>query len=712
MKVVKENGSFKVIPSAGGLATGLDSLETSLERHWVGWPGIHLDDGEEKIKIDHLLQKKNYHPVDLSPEQIENYYEGYGNSVLWPLCHYFPNYIEHEDKYRQAYYEVNALFCEAASKVIEPGDMVWVHDYHLMLLPKIIRDRIRDVSIGYFHHIPFPSYELFRTLPERADILKGLLGADLIAFHTHGYMHHFIRAVYRVLNLDCDLDEIFLDGRVACTNAFPMGINYEKYHDAILRPGIRRKAEKLRKGFGNGKLILSVDRLDYSKGILTRLKSFDGFLEHYPQYREKVSLVIVVAPSREHVAKYSVLKEEIDRTVGGINGKYSTVDWRPVYYFYRTFGFNGLIPLYYIADAALITPLRDGMNLVAKEYIAAKRDTPGVLILSEMAGASVELADALIVNPSDSREIENAIATAMEIPVDRQMEALRAMQKIVSEQTVGRWAADFMAELAGVKAKNDLLHQKVVKKKNFDTIKGAYDKALNRLIILDYDGTLTPFSKDPKDAVPSPELIDLLLRLAGDLRNRVVISSGRDRQTLDLWLGSLPVGLSAEHGAFYKEHGTWHHRLPNAKWDEEISEIIRRIVKRTPRSEMEVKDTALVWHYRNVDVWLAELRVTELINALINPCFRRNLQIMKGNRIVEVKPAGVGKGVEAERLVSEGNYDFIMAIGDDTTDEEMFLALPARAITIKVGKSSNAARYYFPSQPQTVSFLDKLTGTR
>lgn len=709
LKIVGDDNNHKVIPSPGGLSTGLDSLETKIDKHWVGWPGMYLEEGNEKEIINRQLQEQNFHPVYLSPEQIEDYYEGFSNSVLWPLCHYFSSYIHYENKYWEAYKEVNTLFCKAALEIIEPEDIVWIQDYQLMLLPQMIRDQVSDISIGYFHHIPFPSYELFRGILERADLLNGLLGADLVAFHTHSYMRHFISAVYRVLKLDCKLDEIQMDRRVVDVDAFPMGINYDTYHNALLDPAIKKNAEELRASFGSGKLILSVDRLDYSKGIIIRLKAFEEFLENNPEYLGQVSLVMVVAPSRDNVDIYTELKNEIDMKVGAINGKYSSIDWTPVYYFYQAFNSEELAALYHIADIALVTPLRDGMNLVAKEYIATKRENEsGVLILSEMAGASIELSDAIIVNPTDTKEIEKAILQALEMPIADQLEAIAAMQEIISTQTVKQWAKDFIEELTSIKEKNDALQQKIVEKDNFEIIKQAYDKTKNRLIILDYDGTLAPFYKEPMQAYPTPNLLKILEELSSDSRNHVVISSGRNKQTLDKWLGDLPIGLAAEHGAFYKEDGIWHQMSQNQEWDEEILNIIKQTVKRTPKSKLEMKDTALVWHYRNVDVWLADLRVTQLINALLNPCARHNLQIMKGNKIVEVKSGDISKGSEANRLIDKGNYDFIMAIGDDTTDEEMFMALPQEAITIKVGQSSNAAIYNLPTQKQTLLFLQKL----
>lgn len=357
LTVTQKNDKYKITPSAGGLTTGLHSLETKMEKHWVGWPGIHFENDIAQIRIESQFRKHQFHPVYLTPDLVENYYEGYSNSIIWPSSHYFFSYVQHKDEYWEAYKEVNQLFCEKTLEIFEPGDIIWVQDYQLMLLPGLLRKVIPNACIGYFHHIPFPSYELFRCLPERSEILKGLLGADLIAFHTHSYMRHFISAIYRILKLDCVFDEIYVENRVINVDAFPMGINYQQFHDAIQEVSIKRKADKFRENFGAGKLILSVDRLDYTKGILTRLQSFDKLLADCPQYREKVSLAMIVSPSRDSVERYAHLKEEIDKAVGSINGQYSTLGWRPVYYFYRSFKFEELAALYNIADIGLVTSL-------------------------------------------------------------------------------------------------------------------------------------------------------------------------------------------------------------------------------------------------------------------------------------------------------------------------------------------------------------------
>ena len=710
LKVTRsEDNGFVYERSEGGLATGLGSLQDFTDRHWIGWPGIFSEVEEDKTEINSVMLKDKFHSVFLSEEQIQNYYEGYSNSMIWPLCHYFYTYIQYESKFWDAYQEVNRLFCEEAAKLVKPGDMVWVQDYQLMLLPGMLREKIEGIGIGYFHHIPFPSYELFRVLPERAEILKGLLGADLIGFHTYDYMRHFIDASYRVLGLDCELDEIQVGDRIAHVDAFPMGINYELHYNAILEESVQKIAKQHLENFGNHKLALSIDRLDYSKGILHRLKGFALFLEHHPEYRGEVSLVMVVVPSRDNVDRYADLKTKIDEMIGALNGLYSSLNWSPVYYFYRGIPFDELMALYNIAHFALVTPLRDGMNLVAKEYVAAKRDSPGVLILSEMAGAAAELKEALIINPNDIEQIEGALLSAMLMPEPEQKKRMQKMQKTIARQSVNKWAQDFVTELNVIKAKNILLQNKKIGEETLKQIKALYKKGRKRLLILDYDGTLVPLVKQPELAIPEEQLIQTLKSLADDKRNTVVISSGRDTDFLDKWFGELGVELAAEHGAFYKDNGEWKENEQTKFFtdDEEVLNIMQQIVDKTPGSRIEVKKTSLVWHYRNCDKWLADLREKQLINALMRPCARLNLQTMRGNKVVEVKTIGFNKGTEALRLLGNDDYDFIMAMGDDVTDEDMFHALPEDAVTIKVGSISSMAKFSMPQQDANI-FLNSI----
>ena len=713
VKAVHRDGAYLFTRSEGGLATGLHALHTRYEKHWIGWPGVDVETDEDRRSIREELAKMNFHPIFLTPEQIANYYEGYSNSTIWPLCHYFFAFTRYRKDFWEAYRKVNALFCEEILRRIEPDDIVWVQDYQLMLLPGLLREHRPALRIGYFHHIPFPSYELFRILPERADILRGVLGADLVAFHTHDYMRHFIGTAERVLHIDFRLDETQIGNRCVRVDALPMGIDYAAFHGISSNAGAQPLIAKTREQFGDRKLILSVDRLDYSKGILHRLRGFGSFLERYPEYRGQATLAMVIVPSRDRVNSYADLKTEIDKEIGAINGRYSTMEWTPVRYFYHGFSFEELAAMYYVADVALVTPLRDGMNLVAKEYVAVKNDNPGVLILSEMAGAAVELADALPINPNDTEQIAAAIHRALTMPVEEQLRRIERMQAVVSTQTVNKWAADFMKELADVCRRNEAVRRKRLTSETVATeIVGPYRRAKRRLLLFDYDGTLAPIRSRPEEAVPSHRLCELLRTLGTDAANRVVICSGRDSGTLEKWFGGLPVSLAAEHGAFYKDRGAWRCNIRPASWDPKLSALLEHFARKTPRSRIERKQTALAWHYREADSWLGQLRAQQLVNALMPLCARLNLHILQGDKVVEIKSPRFTKGSETLRLLRQERYDFILALGDDTTDDDMFAALPPRALSIKIGNASEHARYNMPEQSEVVPLLELLARDR
>ena len=713
IKIIKdESDEFKLVKSEGGLATGLDSLDMpNIERHWIGWPGMEVKEPKVRNKLEKILGKYNYHPVYLSEKQINQYYEGYSNSILWPLFHYFYSFVEYDDRDWKTYKLVNEKFYEEASKIIRPGDIVWVQDYHLMLLPKLLRDGLKDVKIGYFHHVPFPSYELFRVLPERAELLTGLLGADLIGFHTSDYMRHFASTIYRVLKLDIKLDCVSLGHHKAYMNSFPMGINYRLYHDTALKPNVQKHISELKRNYGkDNKLILSVNRLDYSKGILHQIKGFNLFLKNHPEYRGTVSLMMIIVPSRDNVNKYSSLKKTIDEKIGSINGKYSNVNWVPIYYFYQSFDLENLIAMYAMADIALVAPLRDGMNLVSKEYVAVTGEGHGVLILSEMAGAAAELFDAISINPNDVKEIERAIWKALCMPLEEQDLRMKRMQAVLSKQTVNKWASDFISNLIEVCDKNIQMNQKEINSSTTKLMRSVYRKASRRLLVFDYDGTLTGFKSNPEDAYPDDQLLHFLKKAAADRKNHIIITSGRDKDTLEKWFGNLNIDLVAEHGAAYKEKGKWNELIQNVVWDDEIIHILHEFVDKTPGSRIEMKKTGLVWHFRSVDDWLAVLRERQLINALIAPCNRYGLQMMRGNKILEIKYPIYSKGNEIKRLLSKEHYDFILTMGDDVTDEDMFMAVPPNGYSIKIGSTSDNAKYSITLQTDVLPFLYQLCG--
>jgi len=687
ISVGKREGRFHFRQSPGGLAVGLASMPDSLERLWMGWPGVSSErlKPEEKDHVRDLLAEENCTPVFLSQRQIDQYYLGFCNKTIWPLFHYFQTRTVFEERFWKSYKQVNHLFCDEVLRVARPGDSVWVHDFQLMLLPRLLREEIPELNIGYFLHIPWPSFEVFRLLPWREEILSGLLGADLIGFHTYDYVRHFLSSVSRIAGLEHTLGEVNVDNRVAKVDAFPMGIDYEKYAGAINDPEVKKEVDKIYKTVGKRKLVISIDRLDYTKGIVERLEAFDWFLSTNPQYKGKVTLVIVAVPSRTGIEDYKLLRERLEQLVSRVNGEHGALGYTPVWYLYRFMPFQKLTALYNVADAALITPLRDGMNLIAKEFIATKADGHGVLILGEMTGAASELGEALIVNANDKMAIVRALKEALEMPLQEQCERNRLMQERLQRYGITRWCKDFLHCLTEVKAKQQEMGIRKLSAAARETLTQQYAGSKRRLLLLDYDGTLVSFKGRPGKAGPDPELIDILNALAQDKRTDVAIISGRDKNTLEAWLGELDLCLVAEHGGWIRE-------------------------AERPGSLVEEKDFSLVWHYRRADPALADVRTHELRDALVNMTENMDVGVFEGSRILEIRKHGINKGRAAEHLIGLRCRDFLLAAGDDYTDEEMFAVMPKEAYSIKVGFSISRARFNVAGVQDVRSLLQTLRG--
>jgi len=707
----KRKGNLHFVPSVGGLATGLGSFHKSYNSIWIGWPGIdseQIEGEEEDIKA--RLQSERCYPVFLSRNDIEDYYHGFCNKTIWPLFHYFTEYVVYSKNLWQAYERVNEVFSNTVVKVAEPGDIIWVQDYHLMLLPKLLRERLPEAAIGVFLHIPFPSFEIFRLLPWRKQILDGLLGADLTGFHTYEYVQHFLDSVHRLLGNEAVMGQITGADRVIKADAFPMGIDYRRYSNAAQGSKVRAEMSRFHKRLGNRTIILSIDRLDYTKGIPQRLEAFSIFLERHPEYREKLVLIQVLVPSRTKVEHYAALKKRVDELVGAINGKYGSLGWTPIWYLYRSLPFHSLIALYNIADIALVTPLRDGMNLIAKEYIATKTDGRGSLILSETAGAAKELGEGIIINVNDQEEIVQALEEALAMPEEEQIEHNRAMQKRLQRYNVVRWANEFINRLLHTKKLQKEMEAKTLNGEAKTELVKDFQQSNQRLMLLDYDGTLISFSEKPRKAKPSDELVRLLEELAENPKNEVVLISGRDKDTLEKWFGSLNVGLVAEHGVWIKEKGKgWEMVEAMASdWKEQVHPIFELWIDRTPGSFIEEKEFSLAWHYRKAEPRLGDLRARELASELLNLTVNLNLQVLEGSKVVEVKNAGINKGRAALRWISKGDWDFILAIGDDWTDEDIFKVLPATAWSIKVGFSPSAAKFNLSFPSKVISLLEEM----
>ena len=711
VSVSRLEGKLVFNVSSGGLATAMSSLD-AVDQIWVGWPGIASDDltSAEKTQITKELKKYGCVPVHLSRQEIADFYEGYANDTLWPLFHYFQSYSQYNDTYWKTYKSVNAKFMRAVARVSELEATIWVQDYQLMLLPKLIREKLPDARIGFFLHIPFPSYEIFRFLPERREILEGLMGADLLGFHIYDYARHFLSSCSHILGTSSEQGVLEYRGRRVKVDAFPIGIDYKKFRETIDEQETKDEISRLEERYGSQKILLSVDRLDYSKGIMKRLEAYEALLSTYPSLQKKIVMIVVAVPSRTEVDTYKQLRDDIEQAVSRINGMFGTTDWAPISYQFQNLQFEHIVALYAKADVALVTPLRDGMNLVAKEYVASKKRRGGVLVLSEMAGAAHELSEAILVNPNDTTELMKSIYGALTMKKNEQLRRLKAMQERISDYDVQRWGADFLTELdAAYKDHEGALHKRL-KQRDIVNIIESYKQNKKRLLLLDYDGTLKNFSTSisPSAAKPSKRLKLQLERIARQKDTTLYIISGRPKRTLTAWFKSSPdIKLVAEHGAWIKSNGEWHQRIDS--FDKSaILEVLRRYATRTAGAVVEEKDFAVVWHYRRVSPELAYIRNGEIKRELQKIGLSDDIGVFQGNNIIEIKPKIINKGEIATELLKKHPSNFVFVAGDDYTDEDMFEAAPDDAETVKVGFGMTHAKFQAGKLEKVLSIIESM----
>lgn len=714
---VKKNGEIAYNPSVGGLATGLSSLSKTYSCTWVGTSGLTsdgIDLRELEIAAETLVRDFQSYSVTLTQKETKLYYDGFSNKTIWPLFHYFQSYTSYDEETWQCYVSVNNKFYETLSKIYENGDLIWIHDYHLMLLPGIIRQNIPDARIGFFLHIPFPSYEVFRLLPWRKEVLSGIIGSDLIGFHTFGYVRHFLNSIQRIIGMEHSLGQIHTENRIIKCDIFPMGIDYERYSGYLANKKIVKEIKSYKDNLKNRKLILSMDRLDFTKGIVERLNAYNRFLEKYPEFHEKVQMVLLAVPSRTKVETYVSLRNRINELVGRINGKYNTLTWSPIRYLYRSLHFEMIMTLYHCADVCLVTPLRDGMNLVAKEYAAARNRSDGVLILSEMAGAAEEMGEAIIVNPNNREEVADAIAASLEMDEQEQHRRMVSMQRRLKRNDVFKWSAAFVEKLSEMKFDDDIYVHRKLMGNNLQGLIEDYHKSKMRILLMDYDGTLVQFSNAPQKAAPGADLLQILAGLSGDQRNDIVIISGRNREFLEKQFSGLRLTLISEHGAWIRpDGGNWKQvAQADTRWKSEILPLLEMYCDRTPGTFVEEKEFSLAWHYRRSDADLALMRSMEIKANLLHLVANHNLGIMEGNKVLEIKNLEINKSKITSYLLSLKEYDFIFGIGDDITDEDLFAAIPENGFTIKVGYGVTKAKYYVDDIRAVQNLLKKLIGVQ
>ena len=703
--------------SSGGLVYAMEGLNYGDGFHWLGWAGGVVDDLSERDRITkELTQRFSYRPIFLSKQEAHDYYTGYSNSSLWPLLHYITPYARYKGIWWETYQKINHLFADTVLDLVKADDIIWVHDYHLMLLPSILRNRRPDLKIGFFLHTPFPSYELFRCSPNREELIEGLLGADLIGFHTFGYLRHFRSTVLRLLGIESEMDLISTETHTTAIGVYPIGINSEKFLKELRSDEYHKHLNEYRQTYHDKKIVLSVERLDYTKGIPRRLDAIERYLSQSEQL-DDIIFIFINVPSRQSVPEYQNLLEDLQGRISKINGKFATIKNVPIHFIHKSINFSELCALYSLADVAMVTPLIDGMNLVAKEYLACQQEKNGVLILSEFAGAAQELPYALIVNPYNINEVAQAIKKALILTEAEKKKMIEPMKERVVKFDARYWSESFIQDLLTTSKTKEVLP--ATREISADVISRGF--AAEKIgVFLDYDGTLAELKKRPSDALPDAEINKLFSKLENAKPIDVFIISGRTREDMDQWFSQYEFNLIAEHGYYYKHLNAnkWIEFDPQAElsWKNQIIDILQLYTGMTPGSFIEEKTSSVVWHYRNSDpefgTWKAHQLTTELYEMLSN----LPVEIHHGKKIVEVSSIQINKGIVLEHFMLLNKYDTVLCAGDDETDESMFRLTGDNIISVKIGTGNTAARFRVPS-PKAFRYLlaqaiDKFTAEK
>lgn len=731
-----ENGDWEFHVSAGGLVSGFAGVKSKIPFIWVGWTGIEVDPIDQDLLRARFLDENSCYPVYLKEEDAELYYNGFCNDVLWPLFHYVPLPIVSSDgerkfdaKYWQAYSKANHRFSDAVMQIYQPGDLIWVQDYHLMLLPSLLRKRLPDATIGFFLHTPFPSSEVYRILPARNKVLQGVLAADLIGFHTYDYASHFLSVCTRILGLESSPKGVRYKDHFAFVGIFPIGIDPTVWMDALQSTSVKERIRELEDKFRDKKVVLGVDRLDYIKGVPQKLMAFEKMLASHPVWKDNVVLVQIGVPSRTAVHEYKKLVSQTNELVGRINAQHGTVKQAPIIFINQSVGFQDLCALYAVADVALVTSVRDGMNLVSYEYVVCQQDRHGVLVLSEFAGSANSLSSAIRVNPWNIEEMAQTLHEALTLPErERRLKHQRLFQ-YVKKHTAAFWAKSFVDELqhieANMKAKVSDKPVQSLLRTQVDILPEMHARQ-RRLLFLEYEGTLVEAVAIPDMANPSDTIVRFLQRLSSQPENFVYIISGRSKDTLENWFGDIDCGLISEHGCDFLHPGgdVWQSvvDLTNDGWKESVVPILQYFKERTPGAHLEIKEKTITWHFCHADPLFGSWQAKELQLLLAESCVNLPVEVVSGPKYLELRPENVAHVAAVERIISErpDGVDFVFAIGSDKGDEEVFSYLrnnvrthDGRVYTLscRVGAksgTSSADRYVPDSADVVVRVLKEL----
>ncbi|KAL7590846.1 hypothetical protein Lser_V15G32456 [Lactuca serriola] len=675
--VRKGDASWHLEVTVGGLVSALLGI-TDFEAKWIGWPGVTLRDEIGRKSLTEALAEKRCVPVFLDENLVNLYYNGYCNNILWPLFHYLG--IPQEDSLAtiwsfqsqfEAYKKANQLFADVVKEHYQDGDIVWCHDYHLMFLPKCLKEQNANIKVGWFLHTPFPSSEIYRTIPSRSELLIAVLAADVVGFHTYDYARHFVSACTRILGLEGTPEGVEDQGRLTRVAAFPIGIDSDRFVKAIQLPQVKNHIKEFHERFDGRKVMLGVDRLDMIKGIPQKLLAFEKFLEDNPNWQDKVVFVQIAVPTRTDVPEYQKLTCQVHEIVGRINGRFGTLTTVPIHHLDRSFDHHALCALYAITDVALITSLRDGMNLVSYEFVACQASKKGALILSEFAGAAQSLgAGAILVNPWNVTEVASAIAYALNMPSEEREKRHHHNYVHVTTHTSQDWAETFISELNDMVVEAQLRTTQIPPLLQTEHAIERYMRSNNRLLILGFNVTLTePVNTDRRvdqfkemESKLHPELKEPLKRLSNDPKTTVVVLSGSHRSVLDKNFDEYNIWLAAEHGVFVRTgNKKWLQNLAeniHMDWIESVKHVFEYFTERTPRSYFELRETSVVWNYKYADIEFGRLQAKDMLQHLwTGPISNASVEVVQGGRSVEVRAHGVTKGSGISGILGQVIHD-------------------------------------------------------
>ncbi|KAJ1439038.1 Trehalose-phosphatase [Sesbania bispinosa] len=735
-----------------------DGLSPDTSIVYVGSLKVDVDASEQENVSLKLLEEFNCLPTFIPSDLQKQFYNGFCKQHLWPLFHYMlpmsPDYCNRFDRSLwQAYISANKIFADKVMEVINPEhDYVWVHDYHLMLLATFLRRRYSQIKLGFFHHSPFPSSEIYRALPVRDEILKALLNADLIGFHTFDYARHFLSCCSRLLGVKYETNRGYIKleyfGRTIFIKILPVGIHMGQLQSALNHPSSLAKVREMCKKYEGKKLILGVDDMDMFKGINLKLLAMEQLLQQHPEFQGELILVQIVNPPRSNGNDVKEERKEAYITSKRINERFGFEGYEPVIIIDRPVPLYEKTSYFALAECCVVNALLDGMNLIPYKYIVCRQGSPimddaleissesprtSVLVVSEFIGCSPSLSGAIRVNPWDINAVADALNLAITMPIREKQLRHEKNYQYVSSHDVAYWARSFMQDLQysckDHYSKNCwgigfglnfriLALSPTFKKLSVRHIVPAYKKANCRVLFLDYDGTVATQASNAE--TPSPEVINVLKNLCSDPNNTVFIVSGRGKDILSAWFDQCEnLGIAAEHGYFLRwgQQSTWemNHISANFSWKSIAEPLLRLYTEATDGSDIETKESALVWNYHNVDPDFGSWQAKQLLDHLESLLANEPVVVKKGKHIIEIQPQEV-----LSTMTRNGKLpDFVLSIGDDRSDEDMFEGLLTKAyggtsspapeiFSCTVGQKPSKAKYYLDDTVDVRSLLEAL----